>query len=196
MLNKFKSLSFKNKVFIILGGILLLLIIGSFSENENKDTKDVLKIESKNEIKQKATKDDIENDIYFESDEVINNFFEKYNSIAKVKINKNEIQKGNVKTKALFGVENAWCEIINVENSSESVSKTYIHISVSSTDKKEIDKEFVFNLLKTTNEKYTKEEFSKFWNTLSKEKYNIKYSINSKTEFEGNINHFNLTVLR
>ncbi len=196
MLNKFKSLSLKNKVFIILGGILLLLIIGFFSEDQNKDTKDVLKTESKNEIQQKETKDDIEKDIYFESDEVLNNFFEKYNSIAKVKINKNDIQKGNIRTKALFGVENAWCEIINVEKSSESASKAYIHISVSSTDKKEINKEFVFNLLRTTNKKYTKEEFSEFWNTLSKEKYNIKYSINSKTEFEGNINHFNLTVLR
>lgn len=60
--------------------------------------------------------------IYFQSDEMVNNFFEAYNSIAVEPIPEEEIQKGNIATKALVYMNDFRMEIINSKRDFLSVS--------------------------------------------------------------------------
>lgn len=63
--------------------------------------------------------------MYFESDEVVDNFFADYNAIAEVVIPAEEIEKGNIKTKALVYIDDLRLEVIN--------TKDFLSISMSSS---------------------------------------------------------------
>lgn len=63
--------------------------------------------------------------MYFESDEVVDKFFTDYNAIAEVPIPVEEIEKGNIKTKALVYIDDLSLEIIN--------AKDFLSVSMSSS---------------------------------------------------------------
>ena len=65
------------------------------------------------------------NTLFFKSDEVINNFFVKYNDIAEIQIPAEEIEKGNIRTKALVYLDDLNLEIINAGE--------YLSVSMSSS---------------------------------------------------------------
>ena len=50
---------------------------------------------------------------YFETDLIVNNFFVAYNAIAESPIDVTEIEKGNIKTKALVYIDDFSMEVIN-----------------------------------------------------------------------------------
>ena len=55
--------------------------------------------------------------LYFESDETVDKFFTDYNAIAEVPIPADEIEKGNIRTKALVYIDDLSLEIINAPDS-------------------------------------------------------------------------------
>lgn len=54
--------------------------------------------------------------VFFESDEVVDKFFASYNAIAEVVIPAEEIEKGNIRTKALVYIDDLSLEIINASD--------------------------------------------------------------------------------
>lgn len=54
---------------------------------------------------------------YFETDLIVNNFFVAYNAIAENPIDVTEIEKGNIKTKALVYIDDFSMEVINAADS-------------------------------------------------------------------------------
>lgn len=73
--------------------------------------------------------------LYFKTDALVNEFFEKYNSISDDKIDPAEIKKGNIDTKALVYIDDFSMEVINSDRGFLSVSlstkpeneETYLH---------------------------------------------------------------------
>lgn len=72
---------------------------------------------------------------YFESDEVVEKFFSDYNAIAEIIIPAEEIEKGNIRTKALVYIDDLSLEIINAEE--------FLSISMSSSVENEDTKLYV-----------------------------------------------------
>lgn len=60
--------------------------------------------------------------LYFKTDALVNDFFEKYNSISDDKIDPTEIEKGNIDTKALVYRDDFSMEVINSNRGFLSVS--------------------------------------------------------------------------
>lgn len=59
---------------------------------------------------------------YFQSDEIVNSFFQKYNIITENPISQEYIKKGNINTKALVYIDDFNMEVINTNKGQLSVS--------------------------------------------------------------------------
>lgn len=98
--------------------------------------------------------------IYFESDEVVNQLFADYNAIAEVKIPVEEIQKGNIRTKALVYMDDFGLEIINAPD--------YLSVSISFPDEAEDNISYaVFrDIIKVTRTDATEDSIQSVWDEL------------------------------
>ena len=67
--------------------------------------------------------------LYFESDDVIDNFFSNYNAIAELEIPAEQIEKGNIRTKALVYIDDLSLEVINAND--------FLSISISTSAENE-----------------------------------------------------------
>lgn len=67
--------------------------------------------------------------LYFESDSVVDKFFSDYNAIAEIEIPAEEIEKGNIRTKALVYIDDLSLEVINAND--------FLSISMSSSTENE-----------------------------------------------------------
>lgn len=56
---------------------------------------------------------------YFKSDKGLNHFFQKYNEIAEYPFEEEQIQQGNVRTKALISTGDFYIEMVNSQNGLE-----------------------------------------------------------------------------
>lgn len=65
---------------------------------------------------EETTMEQASDPLYFESDEVVDKFFADYNSIAEITISSEEIEKGNIRTKALVYIDDLSMEIINADD--------------------------------------------------------------------------------
>ena len=99
---------------------------GNADTSNNSAAEGSPKIEesSKVEISQPQEGASIE-PLYFESDEVVDKFFADYNAIAEISIPADEIEKGNIRTKALVYIDDLSLEIIN--------AKDYLSVSMGSS---------------------------------------------------------------
>lgn len=98
--------------------------------------------------------------IYFESDEVVNKLFADYNAIAEVKIPVEEIEKGNIRTKAFVYMDDFGLEIINAPDR--------LAISISFYDESEDETLYaVFrDIIKVTRTDTTEESIQSVWSEL------------------------------
>lgn len=97
---------------------------------------------------------------YFESDEVVNKFFADYNAFAEITIPAGEIEKGNIRTKALVYMDDLSLEVINAEE--------FLAISMSTSVDNENGKLYsVFrDTLKTVQKELAEEDIQSAWNTV------------------------------
>lgn len=102
---------------------------------------------------------------YFESDDVVNKFFTDYNSFAEVTIPANEIEKGNIRTKALVYMDDLSLEVIN--------AKDFLAISMSASADNENGKLYsVFrDALKAVQKELAEEDIQSAWNAIHKTAY-------------------------
>lgn len=102
----------------------------------------------------------IEN-IYFESDNLVNAFFEKYNAVSSNPIDVSDIEKGNIDTKALVYSDMFSMEVVNS-------NRGFLSVSIS-TDP-ESEETTLYNLfcdcIKAMNETLSSEDIGAAWDTL------------------------------
>lgn len=100
--------------------------------------------------------------IFFESDEVVDKFFTSYNAIAEVVIPVEEIEKGNIRTKALVYIDDLSLEIINASD--------FLSVSMSSSVDNENTKLYAIfrDTIKAVNADTADEDIQSAWNTIHK----------------------------
>lgn len=74
--------------------------------------------------------------VFFDSDEVVNDFLIAYNSTAEITIPIEEVEHGNIKTKALVYMDDLYFEIIHVENPYEE-DADYLSLKIGSDPENE-----------------------------------------------------------
>lgn len=107
--------------------------------------------------------------LYFPSDETVNLFFEKYNSISNNPISAESIQEGNISTKALVYSDNFSLEVINSRNGFLSVSVE------TEPDKEDFELQQVFfDCIKGMLDDLSDQEINIAWNDIHSADYRIE----------------------
>ncbi|GAX48103.1 hypothetical protein [Pseudolactococcus reticulitermitis] len=156
--------------------IIVIVVAGGVggSQEKNKDTTEKSKttesksvpIESSTEMAKESTV--AKTNQYFETDETVNNFFEKYNALNGIKIPESEIKQGNIKTKALVNIDDITLEVIN--------SGENLHVSIGTSKENEDTKLFpIFkDSLKAVDGSLTDQDIQNGWNDIHKTGYLVE----------------------
>ena len=165
---------------IILISIILITMIfwgcgtnkNTASSTENTNTK----VESTKEKASPALEEPTEMKTelkYFPTDEIVDNFFVKYNTLTKTQIDTTEIQKGNIKTKALVYTEDFNMEVVS--------TKKELYVSIGTNPENEDSKlyEAFTTCIKAMCENYSNEEIDSAWKDIHKTGYLVEgYELN------------------
>lgn len=111
--------------------------------------------------------------LYFESDEVVNQYFTDYNAIAEIPIPSEEIKKGNIRTKALVYMDDFMLEVIKAPN--------FLFVSISSSKENEnTTLYFVFrDSIQSMNPDITELDIQGAWDKIHESNYMIDgYNLN------------------
>lgn len=146
---------------IVLTTILILSVLfslfGCSSQNTTPTTSSVETSKEKTEL------------LFFQYDDVVNNFFEKYNLISDRPIKSTEIKKGNINTKALVYIDDFSMEILNTKQNS-------LIISISDDYKNEntnLHNVFV-NCIKAMYSDLNSDEIENAWNEIHSTGYQVE----------------------
>lgn len=103
--------------------------------------------------------------LYFESDEVVDKFFTDYNAIAEISIPADEIEKGNISTKALVYIDDLSLEIINATD--------FLSVSMSSSVENEDTKLYAIfrDSIKAMSADTADEDIQSAWSTIHESGY-------------------------
>lgn len=105
---------------------------------------------------------------FFESDTKVNWVITDYNEIAEYPFRRSQIEKGNVKTKAIIKAENLYIEVIN--------SEAGMSISIEDKDEEEESLYPVFrDMLRVLDKSVLEEMIEQAWKDIQKDKYEINY---------------------
>lgn len=106
--------------------------------------------------------------IYFESDEVVDKFFTDYNAIAEVVIPVEEIEKGNIRTKALVYIDDLSLEIINASD--------FLSVSMSSSVENEATTLYAIfrDTIKAMSADTADEDIQSAWNAIHESGYLVE----------------------
>lgn len=106
--------------------------------------------------------------LYFESDEIVDKFFTDYNAIAEVVIPAEEIEKGNIRTKALVYIDDLSLEIINASD--------FLSVSMSSSVENETTTLYTIfrDTIKAMNSDTTDEDIQSAWNAIHESGYLVE----------------------
>ena len=105
---------------------------------------------------------------YFETDLIVNNFFVAYNAIAESPIAATEIEKGNIKTKALVYIDDFSMEVINAAD--------FLSVSISVAPENEATKllSIFSSCIKAMYPNVADDEISTAWNAIHKTGYMVE----------------------
>lgn len=112
--------------------------------------------------------------MFFESDRVVDKFFADYNAIAEVVIPAEEIEKGNIRTKALVYIDDLSLEVINADD--------FLSISMSSSVENEDTKLYAIfrDTTKTMRADITEDDILSAWSAIHESGYLVEdYDFNS-----------------
>ena len=106
--------------------------------------------------------------LYFESDEIVDKFFTDYNAIAEVVIPAEEIEKGNIRTKALVYIDDLSLEIINASD--------FLSVSMSSSVENESTTLFAIfrDTIKAMSADTADEDIQSAWNAIHESGYLVE----------------------
>ena len=105
---------------------------------------------------------------YFETDMIVNNFFVAYNTIAESPIDVTEIEKGNIKTKALVYIDDFSMEVINAAD--------FLSVSISVDPENEDTKllSIFSSCIKAMYPNVTDDEISTAWDAIHETGYMVE----------------------
>lgn len=106
--------------------------------------------------------------LYFESDEIVDKFFTDYNAIAEVVIPAEEIEKGNIRTKALVYIDDLSLEIINASD--------FLSVSMSSSVENEATTLYAIfrDTIKAMSVGTADEDIQSAWNAIHESGYLVE----------------------
>ena len=106
--------------------------------------------------------------LYFESDEIVDKFFTDYNAIAEVVIPAEEIEKGNIRTKALVYIDDLSLEIINASD--------FLSVSMSSSVENEATTLYAIfrDTIKAMSADTADEDIQSVWNAIHESGYLVE----------------------
>ena len=105
---------------------------------------------------------------YFETDLIVNNFFVAYNAIAENPIDVTEIEKGNIKTKALVYIDDFSMEVINAAD--------FLSVSISVAPENEDTQllSIFSSCIKAMYPNVADDEISTAWNAIHETGYMVE----------------------
>ena len=113
----------------------------------------------------------------YSDDVVVNDFFEKFNSISSHPVAASDIQRGNIRTKALI-----YTDIFNMEIVNSTQGNCYISISSSPEDENTILNELFGDCLKVVDVSLSDDDIASAWDALHKTGYMVDgYVLNDIT---------------
>ncbi len=110
---------------------------------------------------------------YFESDEIVDKFFSAYNLIAEITIPAEEIEKGNIRTKALVYIDDLSIEIINAGD--------FLSLSMSCDAENEATKLYAIyrDAIAAMNTEISEDDIQLSWNAIHETGYLVEdYDLN------------------
>ena len=118
-----------------------------------------------NEVSSQSTEVVME---YFETDLIVNSFFVAYNAIAESPIDATEIEKGNIKTKALVYIDDFSMEVINAAD--------FLSVSISVAPENEDTKllSIFSSCIKAMYPNVADDEISTAWNAIHETGYMVE----------------------
>lgn len=162
----------KFSLFIILICFLFSACSKNVSVSSSKNTQNTEETAPTSESSSKPV-ENISEPLYFESDSIVDKFFNDYNSIAEIKIPADEIEKGNIRTKALVYIEDLSLEIINAND--------FLSISMGSSPENEFTTLYaVFrDSIKAMRADITDLDIQSAWDTIHESGYLVEdYAFN------------------
>lgn len=106
---------------------------------------------------------------YFKSDNIVNAFFEKFNTVSDNPIGASEIQEGNIKTKALV-----YCDMFSMEVINSDCEFLSVSISTNPENEETTLNSLFCNCIKAMNENLSSEEISAAWDALHETGYMVE----------------------
>ena len=156
------------KKFCLLLILSLCLILSACGGNSDTSTNAEESIEETPEVEDNQQQEEVTPDpepLYFESDEIVDKFFTDYNAIAEVVIPAEEIEKGNIRTKALVYIDDLSLEIINASD--------FLSVSMSSSVENEATTLYAIfrDTIKAMSADTADEDIQSAWNALHESGY-------------------------
>ncbi|MBE6879177.1 MAG: hypothetical protein E7488_08500 [Ruminococcaceae bacterium] len=138
------------------------------SKNETTNTMNVSEVQSEEETQEQEMQNTEVVMEYFETDLIVNNFFVAYNAIAESPIDVTEIEKGNIKTKALVYIDDFSMEVINAAD--------FLSISISVDPENEDTKllSIFSSCIKAMYPNVADDEISTAWNAIHETGYMVE----------------------
>ena len=130
------------------------------SKDETSDAMNVSKVQSEETSNTEVVEETEVELKYFETDVIVNNFFVAYNAVSESLIDVTEIEKGNIKTKALVYIDDFSMEVIN--------GAGFLSVSISVEPENEDTKllSIFSSCIKAMCPNVTDDEISTAWNTI------------------------------
>lgn len=153
------------KKFSMFTALILCLVLSACGSKVDPSDNPIVKETPVVEESQHQVEDTPEPDLealYFDGDEVVNKFFSDYNDLAEITIPQNEIEKGNIKTKALVYIDDLSMEIIHADDS--------LSVSMSSSAENESTKLYTLfrDTIKTMDTDISENDIQSTWDEIHK----------------------------
>ena len=160
---------------VIMISVCCFLFTACTNTNNVEENSLVTSVESVAETSQKTDSESVIESsstdtkaIYFQSDEIVNNLFEAYNSIAAEPIPAEEIQKGSIATKALVYMDDFRMEIINSK-------RDFLSVSIGTDEKDDsILHDIFINCIKSMDPSITDTDLESAWTELHTTGYMVE----------------------
>lgn len=152
--------------------IICVFAVSCESQSDNSESDTSI---SKTETATSNNKDNSEEKLsYFKPNKNINDFFERYNDLSERPIKKEEIEEGNINTKAIVYYDDYSMEIIDSNNG-------FLSISIGANPENEYDgfRDMFFNCIKAMKKDLSEDQITKAWDDIHNsgyivEKYNLQ----------------------
>lgn len=107
-----------------------------------------------------ATSEQESEQLFFKTDEIVNKFFSDYDAVAEITIPVEEIEKGNIRTKALVYIDDLSLEIINAGD--------FLAVSMSSSVENENTKLYAIfrDTIKAMRDDIVEEDILSAWDAI------------------------------